>query len=135
MYSEYQFKLYNELWISLYELKSHAEDLWEHASAKNLTKFVKQLKETRKKIEQNFLLINEEHYQPLIQIITTFEKYKLGKVELINYRSRHREGHVDNTIRSDELEFINFNEHVKEEYIKLVEVLAREFKKTLREPN
>lgn len=132
-YSEYQFKLYNELWFSLYDLKSHAEDLWEHASNTNLKKFVKQLKETRKKIEQNILLINEEHYVSLIEIIATFENYKLGKVELINYRSRQIEGNI-HTIGRDELEFINFNVHFKDEYIELVDRIAREFKRTLREP-
>jgi len=134
-YSEYQFKLYNELWTSLYELKSKAEDLWEHASTRNLTKFAEQLKDTKKKIEQNILLINEEHYQALIHIIETFERYKVGKDTLISYRNRprRREATIDN-IGHNELEFIGINEQVKNEYIILVQILANDFKKHLREP-
>jgi hypothetical protein len=132
-YSEYQFKLYNELWISLFELKSEAEELWDQASDRNLKKFVKQLIETKKKIEQNILLINEEHYQSLIHIIETFETYKIGKVELMGYRNHHRERNNDYIVH-DELEFIYFNEQVKDEYIKLVEIIAKEFKRHLRDP-
>ncbi|MBY0157211.1 hypothetical protein H0178_15570 [Cytobacillus firmus] len=133
-YSEYQFKLYNELWVSLFELKNEAQELWERANNRNLTKFVKQLIETKKKIEQNILLINEQHYQTLMDLIATFEKFKIGKVELIRYRNRNRENYID-TIGREELEFIDFNEQVKDEYINLVDTLAKEFKRTLREPN
>lgn len=133
-YSEYQFKLYNELWVGLYELKCKAEDLWEHASSKNLSKFAEQLKLTKRKIEQNILLIKEEHYQDLIRILETFEKYKVGKVNLINLRnSQRRERDIDN-IGVDEINFININEEVKNEYIFLVELIAADLKKHLSEP-
>lgn len=136
-YSEYQFKLYNELWTSLYELKSKAEELWEHASTRNLTEFASQLRDTKKIIEQNILLINEEHYNALIRIIKTFETYKIGKRNLISirnsYRNRERVNDIDN-VGDNELDFIEINRQVKNEYITLVGLLATEFKKHISEP-
>jgi hypothetical protein len=131
MYSEYQFKLYNELWTSLYELKSKGEDLWEHASPKNLTNFSKQLGETTKKVGQNRLVINDEHYESLSKILTTFKSYHIGKGSLINYRNLNSRS---NTVGHEEIEFINSNEQMKNEYNDLVEILAFEFKKHLRQP-
>ena len=40
MYFEGQFKLYNDLWVSLSELQSGVEALWSEASAHNLKSFV-----------------------------------------------------------------------------------------------
>jgi hypothetical protein len=137
-YSEYQFELYNVLWASLYELKCKAEFLWEHASSRNLTDFANQLNNTKKKIEQNILLINDEHLQDLIGIIDTFERYKLGKRSLIDFRDReenidNRNGHRE-IDRNDLQLFIDHNEQLKNNYICLIDELAVEFKNHLKEP-
>ncbi|MGM0840272.1 MAG: hypothetical protein ACQEWE_06080 [Bacillota bacterium] len=46
-YSDEQFKLYNDFWISLCDLKNSAHLLWENANSDNLWSFAKQLKETK----------------------------------------------------------------------------------------
>lgn len=131
-YSDYQFRLYNELWTSLYELKCKGEDLWEHASSRNLTNFAKQIKETKNKIEQNILLINDEHYDKLINILKTFGKYKIGKENLINYRKLSRDNEFE--LNFNENDFKTVNQSIKIEYDCLIDMIASDFKRHLSVP-
>ncbi|XRG77041.1 hypothetical protein V5E38_14425 [Rossellomorea sp. GAMAL-10_SWC] len=124
-YSEYQFKLYNELWASLYDLKHSADELWTLADTSNLKNFAQQLNDTKKKIGQNVLLINEVDYIALMDIIETFEKFRIGKVDLISFRNK-RINH--NNINQYDIEIIISNEMIKNHYNSLLDKLAIDFK-------
>lgn len=82
-YSEKQFVLYNELWISLCDLKHSMELLWDHASEENVRDFANKLAQASRKLEQSALLVEPNHYQELNEILNQFGDYRLGKQTLI----------------------------------------------------
>ncbi|MHB1395064.1 MAG: hypothetical protein ACYCYE_18830 [Clostridia bacterium] len=86
-YSEFQFKLYNELWGELYNLKVISDALWEKADNSNLTRLVNQLKKTNEQIKKNALLIEEEHLSELFVLLNQFGNYQVGKRSLIELRA------------------------------------------------
>ena len=127
-YSGQQFKLYNNLWHSLYALKSTAEILWEEANEQNLKKFSQQLKKTIDEVEKSYLFIEENHYQELKKLLKQFSEYQFGKTKLIQlYKQR---GEVDN---QEIIEWINHNRERKEEYENLIDKIKKELKRQIRE--
>lgn len=85
-YSERQFNLYNELWISLCELKHAMLLLWDQASEDKFDNFSKKLEETFTKLQKSALVVEEMHYIELVNLLNEFAKYEMGKRELIDYR-------------------------------------------------
>jgi len=83
MYFQGQFKLYNDLWVSLSELQSGVDALWSEASTKNLKSFVAAVRRAKKQIRESALLIEPEHYADIMNVIEAFEQYRCGKEELI----------------------------------------------------
>lgn len=75
-YSEKQFELYNDLWKVLLQTKHQADMLWEKANPQQLPAFGEQIRLTRKAIDDNMILIEEEHYEKLIQLISQFENFQ-----------------------------------------------------------
>ena len=68
-YSEKQFELYNDLWKVLLYTKRQADLLWQKADPNQIPSFSEQIRLTRNAISDNLLLIEEEHYEKLIQLI------------------------------------------------------------------
>lgn len=83
-YSEKQFELYNDLWRVLLYTKQQADMLWQKADPSKIPSFSEQIRLTRKAINDNLLLIEEEHYNKLIQLIEQFEQFQFGKLKLID---------------------------------------------------
>ena len=83
MYFEGQFKLYNDLWVSLAELQNGVEALWSEANTRNLKSFVSAVKKAKKQIRDSALLIEPEHYDEIMEAIENLEKYRAGKEDLI----------------------------------------------------
>ncbi|WGG46484.1 hypothetical protein [Rossellomorea sp. DA94] len=124
-YSEYQFKLYNELWASLYDLKYEADNLWNHASNLHMQSFALQLYETKRRVGQNTLLIRDDHYRALIDTIEAFEQFRVGKHDLISLRNRRTNiTTVDREIQN----LIDANRDIKNEYNILLDSLVVDFK-------
>jgi len=82
-YSEKQFDLYNELWLSLCNLKNTMNKLWAHVDEENLRKFQGQLLETDDLLEKRAILIEPRHYQELRSILSEFMNFQLGKKTLL----------------------------------------------------
>lgn len=119
-YSDEQFKLYNEFWSSLTDLKQKADDLWKHADNQNLIAFAKQLRETKEKVEKARLFIEENHYQQLKRILLKFSDYSFGKKKLINLRNDRIES--GQRINPREIEnLIDSNGNLKNHYDKITE--------------
>ncbi|WP_431800032.1 hypothetical protein [Halobacillus andaensis] len=127
-YSEHQFRLYNELYSSLFDLKLSADLLWDNADLKRLTDFSKQLYETRNTIEKRALLIEDGHYERLKTIIDILSEFKNGKGELIRIKDIKDK---NNFSRLQVHDLITNNEKYKEEYFSLFEELRRLFKNQL----
>lgn len=124
-YSEYQFKLYNELWVSLYDLRNAAENLWEHADRKSLQVFTEQLNKTKLAVGRNSLLIEEQHYENLNTLLNRFGEFQIGKRNLISVRS-YNLSNFDMT--HYERDTILSNEQIKDEYVQLVNEIGNQFK-------
>lgn len=85
-YSEHQFKMYNDLWASLCDLKYVADKLWEDSTTANLSIFDKQLEIAKKQLNKNALLIEGQHFNEMNVILHEFSQYQVGKRTLINLR-------------------------------------------------
>ncbi len=64
-YDQAQFHLYNELWESLADLASAADNLWDKASPKNLNRMKGQLTATQAMVRRKSLLIEDSHKRAL----------------------------------------------------------------------
>jgi hypothetical protein len=85
-YSEHQFKMYNDLWASLCDLKKVADKLWENSTRENLSVFDSQLEIAKEQLNKNALLIESRHFNEMNVILHEFNQYQVGKETLINLR-------------------------------------------------
>lgn len=125
-YSDEQFKLYNQFWVSLCDLKNSAEQLWINASKDNLISFAKQLKETKEMLEKSKLLIEDSHYKTLMRLIDTFSRYSFGKESLIQLAERRAVTRNIQIYQLDQL--IYSNGEIKEEYDAVLSELSKVLK-------
>lgn len=82
-YNDKQFELFIDLWKKLQELKFICIDLWIDANKQNLKKFNMALHKTFRQVETSSILIDEEQYKDLINVITNFQEYDSGKKKLV----------------------------------------------------
>lgn len=80
-YSEKQFESYNSLWKILLYTKRQADMLWENSEPSQIPSFSEQIRLTKDAINDNLLLIEEEHYTKLILLIEQFEQFQFGKIK------------------------------------------------------
>lgn len=81
--SETQFKLYNDLWVSISDLYIYVEKLFKKIEISDLADFAKTIIEVRKSIEHGRLFLSKKEYDGLSEILNAFEEYKIGKDLLI----------------------------------------------------
>lgn len=133
--NESQFKAFNELWKSLMDLKWKADNLWEIANDENLLDFVKSLKEADKTIELNALILNEQDYNNLKEILKIFSDYRIGKNRLIDMdkgkiKSEHRTGQLSSGaiyIYDERENQVYTNSNSKTKYETLIQDLKKKF--------
>ncbi len=123
LYFEGQFKLYNDLWVSISELQSEVEKLWEEASTRNLKAFVTALSKAKQQIRNSALLIDQHHYQEIMEVIENLENYHVGKERLINTRRN-----LENMSQWDIQEIIEKNRHNRDKINTFVEHMLGEMR-------
>jgi hypothetical protein len=128
-YSGQQFELYNNLWHSLYALKSTGDVLWEEANEQNLIKFSQQLKKTMGKIEKSYLFIEEYHYRELKDLLKQFSDYQFGKTKLIQLYTQKNKMDVN---REEIEQLIDRNRERKEEYEYFIDRIKEDLKRQIR---
>ena len=121
-----QFELYSELWSALIELKISADELWNNANKRNLSSFITKLSEAKTSIMKSSILIEDKHYQKLIDLIARFEDFEFGKKKLVGLKNRQNVSEED--IRHTILE----NKQVKDDYDNLTNELKHNFKQQLK---
>ena len=127
-YSESQFHLYNELWSSLCDLRITGDNLWERASKTNLRKFADQLKQTKDQVTKSSLLIEDDHYRLLKDLLNKFGEFRFGKIKLIELCGRSRLEFADTEI----LRTIEQNRRAKERYSELLDQIEHSLRRQLR---
>lgn len=126
-YSEKQFDLYNDLWRVLLYTKLQADELWENAIPEKIPSFSEQIKLTKTAINDNLLLIEEEHYDKLMELIKQFEQFQFGKVRLVDIR--RKPGESEETISVFETkQTIDLNKNTKDNYDKLIMEIGKTFR-------
>ena len=133
-YSEKQFELYNDLWKVLLYTKRQADLLWQKADPNQIPSFSEQIRLTRNAISDNLLLIEEEHYEKLIQLIEQFEQLQFGKLKLIDIRIQIEGGEQVQQIisKADAQNTINKNRRTKEKYDKLIMDIGKSFREQIK---
>lgn len=132
-YSEKQFELYNDLWKTLLYTKQQADMLWKKADPMQIPSFSEQIRLTRKAIDDNLLLIEEEHYNKLIQLIEQFEQFQFGKLRLIDIRVQLEDGESFQTISvEDAKSTIEKNKETKDKYDELIMDIGKSFRNQIK---
>ncbi|MCP1425448.1 putative phosphohydrolase [Paenibacillus xylanexedens] len=128
-YTENQFILYNDLYRSLYDLKIVGDRLWERAGKTNLKNFSQQLSKTKDSLEKSILLIEDNHYEQLTELLEAFSNYQIGKTRLIDLRNKP----VDNYMDEEEISrIIRRNNIDRENYSSLIKEIGILFKKQIK---
>ena len=130
-YSEKQFDLYNDLWRVLHYTKLQADELWENAIPEKIPSFSEQIKLTKTAINDNLLLIEEEHYDKLLELIKQFEQFQFGKIRLVDIR--RRPGENIEAISPIEIRLtIDLNKKTKDNYDKLIMEIGKTFRNQIK---
>lgn len=128
-YSEKQFELYNDLWKVLLYTKQQADKLWQKADPLQIPAFSEQIRQTRRAIDDNLLLIEEEHYNKLIQLIEQFEHFQFGKLKLIEIKSQLEDVEQMPPITDAEAQStIRKNKKTKDKYDELIMEIGKSFR-------
>lgn len=128
-YSEKQFELYNDLWKVLLYTKQQADMLWQRVDPSQIPAFSEQIRLTRRAIDDNLLLIEDEHYNKLIQLIGQFEQFQFGKQKLIDIRTQMESGDDIQLITRDEAQStIRKNKKTKDKYDELIMDIGKSFR-------
>lgn len=128
-YSEKQFDLYNDLWKVLLLTKQQADMLWLQEEPSQVPGFSEQIRLTRNAIDNNLLLIEEEHYDKLIQLIEQFEQFQFGKLKLIDIRTNSQQTPIT---KLEAQSTIRKNKKTKETYDKLIMDIGKSFREQIK---
>ncbi len=122
-----KFELYNGLWLSLIELKTIANELWEYPSREKAKKLAKQVLETKKMLEQSAIFIPESLFNKLMDIIQEFEGIQFGKISLVKLRnvSVKNKDFPENDLKAG----LKNSKKIKDNYISVLEELKKYIKK------
>lgn len=131
-YSEKQFELYNDLWKVLLYTKQQADMLWEKADPAQIPAFSEQIRLTKNAINNNLLLIEEEHYNKLIELINQFEHFQFGKQKLVEIRMRYDEEQAQSISKAETREVIVQNKKTKENYDNLIIDIGKSFRNQIK---
>jgi hypothetical protein len=130
--SDAQFKLYNDIWVELQDLKLAADHVWASLDEHTLHNFLAALVRARGATEKARLLLEENDYANLRRLLEVFEHFQVGKLRLYEFRTSeqflehyHADSHA--RIRSQ----IEGNRQVKSRYDQLLDHLVREFRRQL----
>ncbi|MGD0571687.1 MAG: hypothetical protein ABSB11_01550 [Sedimentisphaerales bacterium] len=130
-----RFKRYNEVWEHLQEVEEHGEELWNNASRDNWETFLTSLRNARLAMNKGRLILAENHYRQLCQIMDEFDYYAKGKAELIELRSLESRDSAFNEFlvrQKDIRQQIWANAHHRRRYQQLLDEIAEEFKRQLK---
>ena len=131
-YSEKQFELYNDLWKVLLYTKRQADMLWEKADPVQIPAFSEQIRLTKNAINDNLLLIEEEHYNKLIELINQFEQFQFGKQKLVEIRTRYDGEQAQSISKEETREVIVQNQKTKENYDSLIMDIGKSFRNQIK---
>lgn len=87
-FAKSQFEAYCNAWKSLQGLRVAGDDLWEIASQENVIVFAKRLREAKTIVREEEIFLEDKDREDLNKVLRDFMNFRLGKVELIEIRSK-----------------------------------------------
>lgn len=129
LYTQSQFEIYNSLWKQLIYTKRLADELWKNVDPQKLPSFADQIGQTKYVIEENMLLIEENHYKTLTALLDEFQNFQIGKQKLVEMKHFSSEEILANF--QDLSKMIQDNGDCKERYDRLVSEIGDSFRKQL----
>jgi hypothetical protein len=124
-YNDKQFELYIDLWKNLQDLKFACIDLWNRANQANLRKFDSSLKKTHRQIETTSILLEENHYIELSEIIKNLQEFDNGKEKIIAARRDLADEYLISQI-------VEFNRQRKDRCLEIIEAMKHSIKETIK---
>lgn len=132
-YSEKQFVLYNDLWKVLLYTKQQADSLWEKTTSEKIPSFIEQIQLTKNAVDDNMLLIEEDHFNKLSQLIEQFEKFKIATFLLRDLKNKSSDEIEQMGITQDQtLETITNNTDWKNKYDNIIMEIGVNFRKQIK---
>lgn len=104
--------------------------LWENSEPSQIPSFSEQIRLTKDAINDNLLLIEEEHYTKLILLIEQFEQFQFGKIKLVDIRGNSSKN--ENITVEDTFNTINQNKNTKDNYDNLILDIGKSFRIQLK---
>jgi hypothetical protein len=129
-----QFEAYSNIWKNLQALRLLGDDLWEEANKEILVRFAEQLRKTLTVARDGEIFFEEEDRETLLQILREFGGFRLGKLRLIEIRSKQEfEYYLEQGIINEGrvARQIEENYEYKVKYEALLEKIRISFKKRL----
>lgn len=121
------FKAYSEIWRMLQRISFAGEALWKAVSLKTISDFANLTEQAKYQIREGSLFIEQKHLEELHAILKRFDKYWVGKSELLDL------------YRRDEREFEKINRRIKKngelkhDYENLLAKILVSFREQLKE--
>ncbi len=88
-FNSHQFDIYTDFWSGLVKIKLAADSLFERVTPEKINAMEQVFKEGEEKIWKGAILIDDSHFQTLIEIMKLFSAFRNGKTNLGNqYEAR-----------------------------------------------
>ncbi|MBI5294048.1 MAG: hypothetical protein HY869_01130 [Chloroflexi bacterium] len=134
-FAKSQYEAYCNAWKSLQGLRVAGDDLWEIASQENVIVFAKRLREAKTIVREEEIFLEDKDREDLNKVLQEFMNFRLGKVELIEIRSK-RDIEKYSYMSEEEIERevsrqIQKNYKYKIQYEQLLEKIRVSFKRRL----
>jgi hypothetical protein len=123
-YNDRQFELYIDLWKNLQNLKFTCIDLWNKATRANLRKFQTSLINTHRQVETTSILIEEDHYKEIIEVISNLQEFDNGKEKLITKLNTAEEWEIN--------ELIFYNRERKDKCLEIIDKMKIDIRTRIR---
>ena len=135
-YNSKQFEIYNNLWTSLVELKFSADTLWDEANQKNLKDFSTKVSLAKKSIEVSSLLLENNDYKNLTDLLIEFNNFEFKKgnlIKLYKIKDKTYDFMNNNYINENTIgRMIEENGQIKKRYDALITDLKEKFKAKIK---
>ncbi len=130
-FKENQFTLYMEVWNKLQDVQIFGEQLWNSVTLNGLLSFSDALKSAKIFVNRGKILLSDDDYYRINEILTSFENYYVGKGQLYEFRNSRNLDFDGSDIRNQ----IDNNSRRRQEYERLLNKIKTDFRVRLRIPN
>jgi hypothetical protein len=130
--SNEKWELYMGVWGSLQDIKTLGDRLWERVSIDEVGKFLNALAAVRVAVNRGRLILQDDHYIRINELLDVFGDYQVGKMRLIEIRTNNElRENFDAGGEADIHGQIRQNGALRAEYQSLLDAIAVQFKNEL----